>query len=213
MRTDLFEIISAFVEHCGISIVQIPTNGFFTDRVHKFVEQVTKTYPDLNLSIQVSLDAIGEKHNEVRELKNCFERAEKTIAAIKSLQQKDSTARVLVVSVLTPETVPTAKELATYVREKIDPDYHWFEPVRDMPEMSGNLIFTEETLNFLHDNLEYYCTKISGASSHVYTTTILNNMITTYSLNNFQIAYDNFTSKKIWPVKCIAGKKNGGSIS
>ena len=207
LRTDLFEIIATFVKNCNISVVQIPTNGFFSDRIAAFVKKVTTTFPELNLSIQVSLDAVGEKHDAVRELKGCFKRAEQTIAALKQLRQKNTRLRVLVVSVLTPATIVDCRELAFYIREKVGPDYHWFEPVRDMPSMVEGLRLPSETLAFLHDNLKYYLTKIKGTSASVFASPFFNGLITKYSLNNFHIAYDNFLHKKPWPITCCAGRK------
>lgn len=207
LRTDLFDIIAAFEKNCGIGVVQIPTNGFFTDRVVAFVSKVTTAFPELNLAIQVSLDAIGEKHDAVRELKGCFERAQNTIKALKAQRKGNMRLRVLVVSVLTPQTIPHCRELAEYIREKLDPDYHWFEPVRDMPAMQKDLNLTPETVAFLYHNLEYYLKKVPGSSSSVYASRFFNKLIMRYALNNFSIAYDNFIHKKKWPMRCIAGRK------
>ncbi len=49
LRTDLFDIISAFSRNCRVRIVQIPTNGYFTDRIVAFVKRVLTEMPDLNL--------------------------------------------------------------------------------------------------------------------------------------------------------------------
>ena len=207
LRTDLFDIIQAFSKNCNIDVVQIPTNGFFTERIVAFVKRITTELPQLNLSIQVSLDAVGEKHDAVRELKGCFKQAEQTVKALKALRNHDTRLRVLVVSVLTPETIKDCRELVYYIRENIDPDYHWFEPVRAMPTMIADLKLPDETMQFLQDNLKYYLTKIKGASSSLYASSFFNNLITKYSLNNFNIAYDNFRHKKSWPVTCCAGRK------
>ncbi len=207
LRTDLFNIIQVFVKNCHIKAVQIPTNGFFTDRVISFIDKVTTTFPNLNLAIQVSLDAIGEKHDALRELKGCFERAQKTVKAIKSFRNPDMRLRVLVVSVLTPQTIPHCQELASYVREELDPDYHWFEPVRDMPAMQKELSLTQDTISFLYHNLEYYLKKVSGSSSSIYASRVFNRLIMNYTLNNFSIAYANFVRKEKWPVTCCAGQK------
>ena len=207
LRTDLFEIVSAFVRNCHIKVVQIPTNGYFTDRVLNFLQKVTTEFPQLNVAIQVSIDAVGEKHDAVRELKGCFERAQKTVKVIKEFRRPHMHLRVLVVSVLTPQTMPSCEELAQYIREQLDPDYHWFEPVRDVPAMQKELNLSERTVEFLHSNLEYYLNKVKGSSSSVYANRILNRMIMQYTLNNFSIAYDNFIHKKRWPVHCCAGRK------
>lgn len=207
LRTDLYEVIRAFVNNCQIKVVQIPTNGFFTDRIVAFVKKVTTVFPELNLSIQVSLDAVGEKHDAVRELKGCFKRAEQTIQALKQLREQNTRLRIIVVSVLTPKTLADSDELVTYIRKNIDPDYHWFEPVRDMPGMVKDLQLSSERISFLQDNLKYYLAKIKGTSSSLFASVFFNGLITKYSLHNFHIAYENFLLKKPWPMRCCAGQK------
>jgi sulfatase maturation enzyme AslB (radical SAM superfamily) len=207
LRADLFDIITAFAKNCHMDVVQVPTNGFFTNRIVSFADQITAALPNLDLSIQVSLDAIGEKHDALRQLKGCFKQAEQTIASLKSLRNKNMRLRILVVSVLTPETLKDCRDFALYVRNNIDPDYHWFEPARDMPAMAQNLKLTADTVNFLRDNLKYYLTKVKETSSSLYASRLFNSLITKFSLNNFDIAYDNFIHKKQWPVTCCAGKR------
>ena len=48
LRTDLFDIINAFAENCHMDVVQIPTNGFFTNRIVSFVNQITAALQNLN---------------------------------------------------------------------------------------------------------------------------------------------------------------------
>ena len=205
LRADLFDVISAFVLNSKTQVVQIPTNGFFTDRIVAFAEKAIAAFPNHNLSIQVSLDALGEKHDELRGLKGAFENAERTVVALSSLKKKNSRLRVLVVSVLSPETIATSRELAAYVRENIKPDYHWFEPVRAMA--SGNFIVPQDILAFLRDNLKHYLVGIKGTSSSIYASRAFNRMIAAFSLNNFDIAYGNFLSGKSWPVRCCAARR------
>ncbi|MFA5089132.1 MAG: radical SAM protein [Candidatus Omnitrophota bacterium] len=207
LRADLFEIISVFVKDCGIRQVQIPTNGFFTQRIVSFVDKVTKTFPGLDLSIQVSLDAVGEEHDAKRELKGCFRQAEETIAQLKALRDESRRFRVLVVSVLTPETVGGCRDLADYVRTNIQPDYHWFELVRAMPFMQERLKLSDETISFLEGNLKYYLKNIPGSSSSIYASRLFNRLLTEFSLGNFQAACQNFVHKKRWPAPCCAGER------
>ncbi len=207
LRTDLFEVVAAFVRNCRVSVVQIPTNGFFSDRITTFVKNITTAFPQLDLSIQVSLDAIGEKHDAVRELKGCFQRAEQTIRALKDLRGPHTRLRILVVSVLTKGTLKDHRDLAFYIREKVSPDYHWFEPVRDKPDLVSDLYLSGETVAFLRDNLKSYLRKFQGTSASIFASPFFNGLITKYSLHNFDIAYENFLRKKPWPVKCCAGKR------
>lgn len=207
LRGDLPEIINTFVSNCHIQVLQIPTNGYFTDRIVSLVQDVTAKSPDLNLSIQVSLDAIGDRHDALRGLKNCFQQAEKTISALKALRDKNMRLRILVVSVLTPKTLTACRDLAAYIKKKTDPDYHWFEPVRDMPHLQKQLRLTRDDVSFLRNNLIYYLKKAKGAASSIYNSAIFNKLITSFSLNNFDIAYNNLLHNKRWPVHCCAGER------
>lgn len=207
LREDMAEIISAFVSHCRVEVVQIPTNGFLTDRIVSQVREITQKHPHLNLSIQVSLDALGAQHDAMRGLKHCFQRAEETIATLKNFRDKGMRLRILVVSVLTPETLTVYRDLAGYVRKNITPDYHWFEPVRDIPDYQKQLRLSRDDIAFLRDNLAYYLKKSKGAASSIYNSALFNKMITAFSLNNFDIAYNNLLHNTPWPVPCCAGTR------
>ena len=207
LRSDLTEIVAAFVSHSQVEVVQIPTNGYFSDRTVSLVQDVTSRFPRLNLAVQVSLDAVGEKHDAMRGLKGCFRQAEKTISALKALRKKETRLRILVVSVLSQETLPACPELITYVKETINPDYHWFEPVRGAPSGEEALPLSPETIVSLRDNLKYYLRKSKGATSSIYNSKLFSNWITAFSLNNFDIAYNNLLLKKPWPVRCCAGER------
>jgi len=207
LRTDLFDIVKLYVENCGIEVVQIPTNGFFTDRSVEFSKKILSTFPKLNLSIQVSLDTFAEEHDRARVLKDSFQRAEQTLKDLIALQNDQTRLRVFVVSVLTPENIGSAVDFAKHIRENINPNMHWFEPVRDMPEMIENLSLTKEVVNSLRDNLSYYLKEMKGISASIYATSSLNNLIRAFSLNNYNIAYNNFLHQKQWPMMCVAGRK------
>ncbi|HQO59067.1 MAG TPA: radical SAM protein [Candidatus Omnitrophota bacterium] len=207
LREDMAEIISAFVSHCRVEVVQIPTNGFLTDRIVSQVREITRKHPHLNLSIQFSLDALGAQHDAMRGLNHCFQKAEETIAALKNFRNKDMRLRILVVSVLTPETLPICRDIVEYVKKNIAPDYHWFEPVRDMPDDQKQLHLSQDDTALLRDNLAYYIKKSKGAASSIYNSALFNRMITAFSLNNFDIAYNNLLHNTPWPVHCCAGTR------
>jgi MoaA/NifB/PqqE/SkfB family radical SAM enzyme len=208
LRTHLAEIVLAFVHHSHTQVVQIPTNGYFPDRAVECVKKILAAAPGLNLSIQVSLDALGETHNELRRLKDGFVRAEETIRKLGELKRHDNALRILVVSVLSPQTLPYARALATYVRDDIKPDYHWFEPVRG-GHLADSLrtALDNETRTFLRKNLGHYLYRSCGRSTSIYSSRSMNKMITAFSLNNFDIAYNNLLAGHKWPVRCRAGEK------
>lgn len=208
LRPDLDKIVLAFVRHCRTRVVQIPTNGYFPDRAVECVKKIMAAAPELNLSIQVSLDAPGEKHDTLRRLKDGFCRAEETIRKLGELKRRDNALRLLVVSVLSPQTLPSARDLAIYVRDNIRPDYHWFEPVRGGPPADNlRCALDNGTRTFLRNNLKHYLYGIQGQSTSIYASQAMNKIITAFSLNNFDIAYNNLLSGHKWPIRCRAGER------
>jgi len=207
LRKDLVEVIGTYVRQCNVEVVQIPTNGFYTERIVAGVEKLTSDFSKLNLTISMSIDAVGEDHDIIRKVPGMFKKIEETSAALTSMKNKEKSLRIIVVSVLTPDTISKSSGLADYVREQIQPDLHWFEPVRGDEDAAANMAFSESDFRFLHNNLNYYLRKAKGNSSSIYASGVLNNMITEFSLENFKISYENFISSKKWPVTCSAGKK------
>jgi len=66
------------------------TNGFMTDfivpRVEKLAQMCQKR--KIHLSLSVSIDGIGKKHEDIRRIPNAFKRSTATLFGFKKLQQK-----------------------------------------------------------------------------------------------------------------------------
>ena len=85
---DLPELCRIFVEHNGVTNVQIPTNGFLTDKIVRVAEEVLRQCPRINLLVIVSLDDLGAKHDEIRGVKGIYAKAVETIPGCRSKSQR-----------------------------------------------------------------------------------------------------------------------------
>jgi MoaA/NifB/PqqE/SkfB family radical SAM enzyme len=88
LRKDLAEIIRIFHRNNHVLNVGIPTNGGLTNRVIETVRSVLDTCPDLDLMVDVSIDGIGEDHNELRRTPGLFDKAMTTFSELKKLEKK-----------------------------------------------------------------------------------------------------------------------------
>lgn len=79
VRKDFAEIVRLAQERLKPGIVHITTNGFLTDRIMRFCEERKKTSP---LFVLVSLDGVGEKHNQVRGSSLAWRSATDTLKAL-----------------------------------------------------------------------------------------------------------------------------------
>lgn len=87
LRRDLAEIVRIF--HCNnhAANVGIPTNGSLTGRIVETTKEMLDTCPGLDLHIDVSIDGIGEQHNDIRCFPGLFDRAVRTYQELRVLEK------------------------------------------------------------------------------------------------------------------------------
>ncbi len=85
LREDIAGIVLAAVEITRPEIINIPTNGLLTDRIIEGVDRICRSAPGTELVINVSVDDIAEKDDEIRGVKSAYEKARKTFLGLKGL--------------------------------------------------------------------------------------------------------------------------------
>lgn len=111
LRTDLVEIAKSAYDHCKPGIINIPTNGILYQRIPQMVEEIIKGCPDSQIIVNLSLDGIGERHDEIRNVKGNFERAMKTYEALRALKYKNFNLGIhTVISVFNVSEIPQIYE-------------------------------------------------------------------------------------------------------
>jgi len=88
LRDDLFEIIEIFYKNNKVANLGIPTNGYTTGKVVEVMERVLKKCPDMDTAIDISIDGIGEEHDEIRGVPGLFEKAVWTYHELEKLEEK-----------------------------------------------------------------------------------------------------------------------------
>ena len=96
LREDLPHIINAFYKNNHLRNVGIPTNGSLTNRVVASVSRILSLCKDLRIGVDISIDALHEKHDEVRGFPGLFEKAITTYWQLKELEKKNKNLRVCV---------------------------------------------------------------------------------------------------------------------
>lgn len=87
LRKDLAEIVRIFHLNNHAVNVGIPTNGSLTSRVVQTTRDILDKCPDVDLHIDVSIDAIGEEHDRVRGRPGLFGRAVETYRELRDLER------------------------------------------------------------------------------------------------------------------------------
>lgn len=94
LRDDLVEVVEAFVRRAGARQVSIPSNAILTERVVSFTSEILRRFPGLPLNLNLSVDAIGEDHDRIRQVPGAFAAAMRTARGLTELRARYSNLRL-----------------------------------------------------------------------------------------------------------------------
>jgi MoaA/NifB/PqqE/SkfB family radical SAM enzyme len=86
LREDLPEICAALYRHCRPAVINIPTNGLLYRQIPSAVKAIAASCPGARIIVNLSLDAVGTQHDEIRGVPGCYEKALTTYRALKDIQ-------------------------------------------------------------------------------------------------------------------------------
>jgi MoaA/NifB/PqqE/SkfB family radical SAM enzyme len=122
LRKDLPEMVASAYEHCRPGIINIPTNGILDRVIPGRIERVLQVAPKSEVIVNLSLDAVGEKHDEIRGVSNNWSRAMSTYRQLKDLQRDYSNLTVGIHTVISSYSVSSFAELCDFVQRELKPD-------------------------------------------------------------------------------------------
>ncbi len=94
VREDLADIIQAFIDHCGVRVVDIPSNFTFTRAMAAVMDRLTAANPDVAFDLQLSLDDLGERHDASRKVPGLFAKAQESFLALAALRELRPNLRI-----------------------------------------------------------------------------------------------------------------------
>lgn len=83
LRKDIVEIVRIIKNRCPKANINISTNGFFIERIKEVLPEIKKIDP--NIAISVSVDGIGQMHEDVRRVPNAWAKVMETIRFCRQL--------------------------------------------------------------------------------------------------------------------------------
>jgi MoaA/NifB/PqqE/SkfB family radical SAM enzyme len=111
LRKDLVDICKIIYEYSKPKILNIPTNGILVEKITKDVEEIAKACPDTQLIINLSIDAVGEEHNEIRQVPDNYS---KVIQVYKNLRElKSRNLNIGIHTVISKYNVKNFSEIAS----------------------------------------------------------------------------------------------------
>lgn len=122
LRKDLPGMVESAYRHCRPGIINIPTNGIQNKIIPDRIERVLQAAPKSEVIINLSLDGVGLKHNEVRGVRDNWARAMNTYGSLRELKKQYKNLTVGVHSVISTFNVDSFEELCEYVQRELKPD-------------------------------------------------------------------------------------------
>ncbi len=139
IRTDIDKIVKIFYDNTYVPIISIPSNGFFKEKIIKQITNMMDWCPELVLNQQISIDGLYEEHERIRGVKGCFDKAIKTIDALKELQKKYNRINVGTITTFTSQNQHSFIDIIRGIYDIAKPDNIAINLVRGAPKEKVNL--------------------------------------------------------------------------
>ena len=133
LRREMVEIVDLFYKQNNTRKLHLPTNGFYVEKTINDTEKMLNLMPDLSINIGVSLDGLGEKHDQISKKKGAFENAIKTQRGLMKLEQKYPNLRTQFYCVVSDNNAEETKELFEYINRNFGCDKIGYSPLRGDP--------------------------------------------------------------------------------
>lgn len=124
IRQDLPDIIQAIYENVTLAGVTLNTNGFVTETIVKRVSQtLEKSKRNLStrkksLNVVISVDGLGDLHDEIRGVPKGFEKICKTIEGLQALRGNDPRLSLGLTCCVQPKNIHGLSELQDFAKGK-----------------------------------------------------------------------------------------------
>lgn len=129
LHQNLVEIASYF----NAPYISIPTNATMPSIVVQKTKLILDNVHPKLLHISISLDNLGDKHDEFRGFRNNFVKLQETAKLLMELKKDYDNLSVSVNTVISKENENDIQNIGDWVYENIKPDHHSFEFLRGSP--------------------------------------------------------------------------------
>jgi MoaA/NifB/PqqE/SkfB family radical SAM enzyme len=167
MRRDISEIFQALCEHCHPAVVNIPSNGLLSSTIENQVRKMLEKNFDTNLTLNLSLDGVGDKHEKIRGIPGNFEKVLDTYKRVRKIKEEFPRFQIGIHTVISKHNITDAidvyefaKTLApdSYITEVAEHRTELFNVDDDItPDADAYAKFAEELSN--HIRTDYLQTK------------------------------------------------------
>jgi len=133
LRKDIVEIAKSLYKNCHPKIINIPTNGLLGEMIAQKTREIALGCPKSEIVVNLSLDGVGKKHDEIRGIPGNFDKAMATYSQLRKIDLPNFSLGVhSVISKLNHKDIP---ELCDFVLDELKPDSYISEVAEQRVEL------------------------------------------------------------------------------
>jgi len=159
LRHDLEEICTAIYEYCSPYIITIPTNALAPTLVEAKTKKILERCNDAKLVVNLSLDGVGEKHDEIRGIIGNFSQFIDAFHRLRNLKKEFPNLNIGVHSVISKYNISHILQLYEFVRQ-LDPDSYISEVAEERTELFNLNCDITPDLNLYNETIDVISEKI-----------------------------------------------------
>jgi MoaA/NifB/PqqE/SkfB family radical SAM enzyme len=210
MRKDLPEILEMFYRNNEVRFVNLPTNGLFRERTHRWIDQVLDRCQDLHIDLNISLDGFESTHEKIRSVPGCYRKTLDTLRSLPPLVEKHRRRlRVNMNTCLNADNVDELIAFMKFVYAELPVDGQYLQLIRGNPlDPSMKVVPTEklkEVYEFARGLYERYAERMFTQSGWLKDKIAKIFYAGTLALHN-KIQFANYLQSTKWPMRCTAGE-------
>lgn len=119
LRSDLAGIAFIFSRLTSVANIQIPTNGLLTETIFSVTREILKRCrKDIRVIVGVSVDGFADMHDDIRQVRGCFQKAAETIRRLKSLEGEFSNFRAGCIVTISKANQDKVAALVDYLKKE-----------------------------------------------------------------------------------------------
>jgi Fe-coproporphyrin III synthase len=122
LREEISEIIDYIAKTNKPLVLSTPTNGSFPEKIKETFEYVCSKNPDVQFDLQLSIDAIGEKHDQIRKVPDLFESILKTNRLLADFGKGQENFQIRITITYTGFNHHDVMDLLAYIDKELDFD-------------------------------------------------------------------------------------------
>jgi MoaA/NifB/PqqE/SkfB family radical SAM enzyme len=135
LRADLVDLIKLGQRYMHPNLVHIASNGLLTDTIEKSVSEILESLPSKTfLTVKLSLDGVGDLHDEVRGVKGNFEKVIETYSRLDKIRKKHRNFHLGFNTITSKFNLKNLDEIVDYARS-LEPDSYVTEIAENRAEL------------------------------------------------------------------------------